>query len=191
VQVHHIGRYVKVDRGVPVPEPIRRAAKFSSLLVPLKLRLGSNRRRLERDKNVCGVILGRSIQQPDRQNNVGKSFQYTYLDLKDAGEVLVARFKQTSILDQAVSDEIACEFDQAELEASANRKLLLDFQGVEYMSSAMLGKLIQLHKRCKADKIKLKLCSISSNPLDVFKITRLDKLFEIHKDVATALATFG
>ena len=113
---------------------------------------------------------------------MGKSFKYTYLDLKDAGEVLVAGFRQASILDQAVIDQIAREFEQLELEAASNRKLLLDFQVVEYMSSAMLGKLIQLHKRCKADKIKLKFSGISKNPLDVFKITRLDKLFEIHAD---------
>lgn len=122
---------------------------------------------------------------------MGKSFQYTYIVLKDAGEVLVVNFKQASILDQVVIDQIGREFDQAGLEAAGNRKLLLDFQSVEFMSSAMLGKLIQLNKRCKADKIKLKLCGISKNPLDVFKITKLDKLFEIHKDAATALATFG
>jgi anti-sigma B factor antagonist len=121
---------------------------------------------------------------------VNKSFQYTYLDLKDAGEVLVVRFKQASILDQLVIDQIGREFDQAGLEASGNRKLLLDFHAVEFMSSAMLGKLIQLHKRCKTDKIKFKLCSLGKNPLDVFKITKLDKLFEIHKDAPTAVATF-
>ncbi len=54
----------------------------------------------------------------------------------------------------------------------------------------MLGKIVQLHKRCKADKVKLKLCGISKNPLEVFKITRLDKLFEIHKDAPAALPTF-
>ena len=54
----------------------------------------------------------------------------------------------------------------------------------------VLGKLIQLHKRCKADKIKLKLCGIAKNPFDVFKITKLDKLFEIHKDADTTLAKF-
>ena len=54
----------------------------------------------------------------------------------------------------------------------------------------MLGKLIQLNKRCKNDKIKLKLCSISKNPLDVFKITKLDKMFEIHKDAPGAVASF-
>jgi anti-sigma B factor antagonist len=121
---------------------------------------------------------------------VAKTFQYTYLDLTDAGEVLVVRFKQSSILDQLVIDQIAREFEQAGLEASGNRKLLLDFQAVEFMSSAMLGKLIQLNKRCKNDKVKLKLCSISKNPLDVFKITKLDKLFDIQKDAPTALASF-
>jgi anti-sigma B factor antagonist len=122
---------------------------------------------------------------------MAKTFQYTYLTLTDAGEVLVVSFRQASILDQVVIDQIGKEFEQAGLEAASNRKLLVDFQAVEYMSSAMLGKIVQLHKRCKADKVKLKLCGIAKNPLEVFKITRLDKLFEIHKDAPTALPTFG
>ena len=121
---------------------------------------------------------------------MAKTFQYTYLTLTDAGEVLVVSFRQASILDQVVIDQIGKEFEQAGLEAASNRKLLLDFQTVEFMSSAMLGKIVQLHKRCKADKVKLKLCGISKNPLEVFKITRLDKLFEIHKDAPAALPTF-
>jgi anti-sigma B factor antagonist len=122
---------------------------------------------------------------------MAKSFVYTYIGLKDAGDVLVVNFNQSSILDQRVIDEIGRELEQAELEASSNRKLLVDFRTVEYMSSAMLGKLVQLHKRCKADKIKLKLCSIANNPLDVFRITRLDKLFEIHPNPEVALAKFA
>ncbi|MGD9720910.1 MAG: STAS domain-containing protein [Pirellulales bacterium] len=122
---------------------------------------------------------------------MAKSIKYTYLDLKDAGEVLVVGFRQASILDQAVIDQIGQELNQAGLEASSNHKMLVDFQFVEYMSSAMLGKLVQLHKRCKADKIKLKFCGISNNPLEVFKITRLDKLFEIHKDAPAALESFA
>lgn len=121
---------------------------------------------------------------------MSKTFKYIHLDLKDSGEVLVVNFNQTSILDQAVIDQIGQEFEHVALEASGERKLLLNFAKVEYMSSAMLGKLIQLHRKCKADKIKLKLCNIAKNPLDVFKITKLDKLFEVHKDTAAALATF-
>jgi anti-sigma B factor antagonist len=125
-----------------------------------------------------------------RAGPMAKNAKYTFLELTDAGEVLVVKFNQASILDQMIIDQIGREFDQVHLEASANHKLLLNFQTVEYMSSAMLGKLIQLHRRCKADKIKLKLCGIAKNPLDVFKITKLDKLFEIHKDAPTALAAF-
>jgi anti-sigma B factor antagonist len=121
---------------------------------------------------------------------MAKTMKYTYLDLQDAGEVLVVTFKQASILDQAIIDQIGQELGQAGLEASSSRKLLVDFCGVEFMSSAMLGKIVQLHKRCKADKIKLKFCGISPNPMEVFKITRLDKLFEIHEDAPTAIATF-
>jgi anti-sigma B factor antagonist len=58
------------------------------------------------------------------------------------------------------------------------------------MSSAMLGKLVQLQKRSKNDKIKLKLCAIAKNPLEVFKITRLDKLFKIKDTRDKALEGF-
>jgi anti-sigma B factor antagonist len=126
----------------------------------------------------------------DGNTSMAKNNSYKYLDLKDAGEVLVVGFNQASILDQAIIDAIGVELDQAALEASGNRKMLLNFQNVEYMSSAMLGKLIKLQKRCKNDKTKLKLCSIAPNPLDVFKITNLDKLFEIKKDVPAGVASF-
>ncbi len=115
---------------------------------------------------------------------------YKHVELVDRGEVLLTRFKQASILDQAVIDQIGAELMQTALEASGNRKLLLDFQIVNFMSSAMIGKLLQLHKRCKADKIKLKMCSISNNLMEVFKITQLNKLFEIYADEAAGVAAF-
>ncbi len=121
---------------------------------------------------------------------MARTIKYTYLELQDAGEVLVVSFKQASILDQGVIDEIGKELSQARLEAAGTRKMLVDFRAVEFMSSAMLGKLVQLHKGCKSEKVKLKLCNISDNPLEVFRITRLDKLFEIHPDTDTALAKY-
>ena len=121
---------------------------------------------------------------------MAKSFSYTYLDLKDAGEVLVVGFKQASILDQRIIDQIGREFEQAGLEASGNRKLLLNFQGVEFMSSAMLGKLITLFKKLQARSGRLILCNISPEIQEVFKITKLDKLFTILDDEQVALQSF-
>jgi anti-sigma B factor antagonist len=121
----------------------------------------------------------------------GNLVDYKQLELKDRGEVVVAYLKPGSILDQKLIDQIGSELDAAAFEASGVRKLLINFQSVQYMSSAMLGKLVSLNKRCKTDKVKLKFCGISANVMEVFEITRLVKIFDIQKDESAALAAFG
>jgi anti-sigma B factor antagonist len=111
--------------------------------------------------------------------------------LEDRGEVVVVYFTPTSILEQGMIDQIGRELAGATLEAAGNKKLLLNFQDIKFMASMMIGKILQVHKQCKNDKIKLKLCSISSNIMEVFKITNLTKLFEIYPDEASAVAAFG
>jgi anti-anti-sigma factor len=116
--------------------------------------------------------------------------QYEQVTLRDRGDVLAVYFKQDSILDQQVIDAIGHEFDRVALEAASCRKILLNFEHVKFMSSAMIGKLLTLNKRCTADKIKLKLANVSPNLMEVFKITKLTKLFDIQHDEAAALAAF-
>jgi anti-sigma B factor antagonist len=53
-----------------------------------------------------------------------------------------------------------------------------------------LGVLIRFSKRCKEFKARLKLCGISPEILEIFKITGLNKVFEIHKDHQQAMAAF-
>jgi anti-sigma B factor antagonist len=67
-------------------------------------------------------------------------------------------------------------------------QLVIDFGKVKFLSSAALGRLVALKKRIREAKGTLKLCCIDSNLLEVFRITRLDSVFEIHKDLASALA---
>lgn len=71
-----------------------------------------------------------------------------------------------------------------------NQKLLVNFQNVLFMSSAMLGKLVSLGKVCKTEKIELKLCSIHPDIAKIFAITGLNKVFEIHADEPKAMAAF-
>jgi anti-sigma B factor antagonist len=116
--------------------------------------------------------------------------EYEQVVLRDRGDVLAVYFKPDSILDQQVIDRIGIEFDRVALEAASCRKILLNFQHVKFMSSAMIGKLLVLNKRCTADKIKLKLSNVSPGLLEVFKITKLNKVFDIQSDEAAALAAF-
>ena len=136
-------------------------------------------------------IRGRHLERDALPGGVrNRTMEYQHVTLRDRGDVLTVYFKQDSILDQQVIDEIGHEFNRVALEAGSCRKLLLNFQHVKFMSSAMISKLLVLNKRCTADKIKLKVSSMSPSLLEVFKITKLNKVFDIQLDEATALAAF-
>ena len=88
--------------------------------------------------------------------------KYKYLKLVDRGDVLTVYFAAASIIDQAVIRQIGKEFGGVALEAAGERRLLLNFQTVKFMSSSMIGKVVQLYKQCKNDKIKFKLKKVLS-----------------------------
>ena len=115
--------------------------------------------------------------------------QYRRIQTGKKGDILMVLFKDKKILDDTVLDEIRAELTQFIGKASGP-DMLLDFSGVEFMSSAMLGLLGQLHRKISAGKGRLRMCGIRPEIFQVFKLTNLDKLFSIHKDAPTALATF-
>ena len=106
------------------------------------------------------------------------------------GDVLVVYFTESRILDEATIQTLG-----ADLEQMANRaeegKLLLNFENVRFMSSAMLGKLVSLNKKCKTEEIDLKLCNISKDIMEVFKLMRLNKLLDLRSDEDKALSAFA
>ena len=65
-------------------------------------------------------------------------------------------------------------------------KLILDFSKVRFLSSAVLGLLIRISKRIYENEGKLMLCNINPKIYEVFKITRLTKVFDIYKDIESA-----
>lgn len=111
------------------------------------------------------------------------------LDLDEVNDVTVARFTDKKILDESNIQIIGNQLFSL-VDEDHRQKIVLDFTNVEYLSSAALGKLITMDKKVKASGGKLRLCSIRSDILEVFKITRLDKLFTIREDREKALEGF-
>lgn len=64
--------------------------------------------------------------------------------------------------------------------------LILDFCNVRFLSSAVLGLLIRISKRIYENEGKLMLCNINPKIYEVFKITRLTKVFDIYEDIESA-----
>jgi anti-sigma B factor antagonist len=104
--------------------------------------------------------------------------------------VLVVFFTEAKILDEAKIQKIGTELVEAAAQADSTKRLLLNFKGVAFMSSAMIGKLVLLNKKCKTDGITLKLCEIAGNVAEVFKIMKLNKVFDIYKTQEKALKSF-
>ena len=73
-----------------------------------------------------------------------------------------------------ISDELLGVADQPDC-----HRLLLDFRGVAQLSSAMLARLVTLHRKMQSKGEKLRLCGISSHLRSIFATTRLDRLFDI------------
>ncbi|HBO45454.1 MAG TPA: anti-sigma factor antagonist [Planctomycetaceae bacterium] len=113
------------------------------------------------------------------------------LDIRDVQDVVVVSFLHGKILDQTVIRQVGEEFKGLTTQSAADRRLLLNLSKVGFMASAMIGQIMALHKQCKKDKVDLKLCCISPNIMEVFQITTLDKILDIHDTEEKALAAFG
>jgi anti-anti-sigma factor len=104
-------------------------------------------------------------------------------------DVLIVRFTSPKIFADAliaqIGDELLALVDQA------GSKMVLDFQPVNFMSSLMIGKIILLRKKCKANQTVIKLCNVCPSVKGVFEVTRLDKLFKIYDSVDDAVNAFS
>ncbi|MGB7324969.1 MAG: STAS domain-containing protein [Rubripirellula sp.] len=108
---------------------------------------------------------------------------------QNASEILVVGFTDSKILDSQRIEQVGRELQEVVPQA-IHKKLLLNFRGVSFMSSAMITKLVMLNKGCKAQGVNLKFCEVSPNVMEVFKITKLNKLFDIQEGEEKALASF-
>ena len=97
----------------------------------------------------------------------------------------VVKFLPPQILDQVQIADISHDL-QALIDQGAT-KLVLDFSNVNHLSSGTLGMLINLKKQVEAKKGQVRLCALKPTLFEVFKITRLDKVFSFHATADEAL----
>jgi anti-sigma B factor antagonist len=114
---------------------------------------------------------------------------YRHQVINDVGDVTVVHFRDNRITDDLNIQELGQELFHL-VEAEKRKKLVLNFAAVDFLSSAALGKLITLERKIKSHNGQLKLCGIRPQILEVFVITKLNRLFDIRRDEADALAAF-
>src|SRR5260370_8557300 len=100
-----------------------------------------------------------------------------HLRLENIDGVTVVSFVDTKIVTEENIQEVGDQLYSL-VEKEGHMELLLNFGNVQYLSSAALGKLINLKKKVGVVKGKLKLCCIHPAFLEAFRFTRLYPVFQ-------------
>lgn len=72
-----------------------------------------------------------------------------------------------------------------------NKRILLNLGRVQYIDSSGLGELVRTHTTLQRQGGQLKMVNLNQKVQDLLKATGLHKVFDIHKDEASAVQSFG
>ncbi|MSQ91293.1 MAG: STAS domain-containing protein [Phycisphaerales bacterium] len=118
------------------------------------------------------------------------STEASRIRVTDLQGVMRVEFVDRDILDEAAIRQISSELVRR-VDAAASPLMLISFRGVEHLSSAALGALITVNSLAKKRGGQLRLSDIKPSILEVFVITKLNKLFHISDTAERALEGFG
>ncbi len=116
--------------------------------------------------------------------------QDSRLRVKKLEDVTQIEFIDRNILDEANIQMIGEEIGGL-VDAQPKPKLLISFVNVDHLSSAALGTLITINNKVRGRGGQLRLADIDPQIYEVFVITRLNKLFQIHETAAEAMKSFA
>ena len=108
--------------------------------------------------------------------------------LRRAG-VTHVQLHDRSILDQPTIERITEEIEQL-IDHDHDPKILIDFKNVEHLSSGALGALVRINHRIQKKTGQLRLVHLADPLLEIFKITRLISLFQMHDNVENAMGSY-
>lgn len=103
------------------------------------------------------------------------------------GPALVVTLKPKHLLDILSVERMGTALKEL-IDRSLGMPVILDFSRVSHLSSAALGLLIGIQRRFARQDGRLMLAGLSSDLLEVFRITKLDRIFDIRETARDAVA---
>ncbi len=111
---------------------------------------------------------------------------YQHLRVSDMAKAVVVQFADRKILEELSIVEIGNEFSRL-ADDFPGRVLIVSFANVDHLSSATLGLLIRLREQVARGSGHLILADIGPQIYEVFRITKLNRLFDISETSGEAL----
>lgn len=112
------------------------------------------------------------------------------MEVEQLAQATVVRFKRRTILEpaaiQAVGDQLLHLAG-----AEGPRTILLNFNGVESLTSGMLGEFVVLHRALSESGGRLAFCSVEPFLMQLFKVVKLPDRIPVYENEPLALQTLG
>ena len=93
------------------------------------------------------------------------------------------KMTHVELLDERILDEQRIaelrESLESVIEKNQDGRMLINFVNVQFMTSAMLGLLVRVHKKVCELGGKLELCNVDPSIRKIFEITQLTKVLDI------------
>ncbi len=114
-------------------------------------------------------------------------YHSSFLALEDREPAVVATITRPLLSEEENIDVLGKELLDL-VDQHGCRQLIVSLQHVTYITSAMLGKLITLHRRLHRKEGRLIVCGALATVQDVLSASHLNTYFTVAADVPTALA---
>jgi anti-anti-sigma factor len=111
---------------------------------------------------------------------------YRWLEVEQFGDVTVVRFTTRTILGDDAIEAITAQLVGLVEEAGC-RQFVLNLANVESVSTAMVGKLVALHRQLEAAHGRLVLCRLGPFLVEIFKVLNLGPLAHVYGEEQEAV----
>ena len=116
--------------------------------------------------------------------------EFSTVSIDTIKNVTVAEIQSSTVLDARQIDKIGEDLYKL-ADDEFIKRLVLDMHNVKHLSSGALGMLINLQRKTESSKGQLIMCGMRPEILQIFRLTRLEKLFKFEKNRNEALKAFG
>jgi anti-sigma B factor antagonist len=112
--------------------------------------------------------------------------QQDFIDITMVGGIALITFNVPSIVDVASVESISKKLHSL-IDGTDALKVVVDFDGVKFFSSMILGMLVDIWRRLGETGGTVVISGIDPQLSRVFKITNLNKLFKFYPDRQSAV----
>ncbi len=113
----------------------------------------------------------------------------SFISTQCVGDILVISFPSATIVDSFTIQTVSDEMVQAVEDFDCYR-LVLDFVDVDFVTSELLGRLLQFRQYCRVHGVSLKLANLSESFHQALKLTKLGVHFKVYPSLANATEMF-